>query len=366
MTINYKGDAIRAISTLGLGGVDITEWPVSETEVAAIKSNIGYNTALSAGLFALGHLNLNDGVVNPFSAETEVDLVASSNQVYDAANDLYKNALSAATQSWNKVANGETASSTNFSFRSILSGSEISTSGAYCRVTLTARATGDGMKLDNVSIGERSGSTASTVAAPVEFLFGGNSGTGIVPTGSSTTSDWLAFTIDETKDYVVIMDVGSDTANDSLALTDEVGAVFYHRSNFDGFNVISGAGYTLGSDQIVGVTKLEVTDADADVTLQSTAITASAVPTEAHVSFLLTPITAVIPDIDIKGYVSRDGGTTWAQATLQSQSIGFPWQVMMSGGVDLSSQPSGSSMKWRLISANNKQFQFENVSLFWN
>ncbi len=367
MTINYKGDAVRAISTLGLGGVDITKWPILAQEVSSIKSNIGYNTTLAAGIFALGQLNLVDGVVNPFSTETYIDLPASSNQVYDSAGDFYKNGVGAGADSWTKTANSNSTGFVNFSIRNILKGANITTSGAYVRLTLNAALAGGGMKIDNVSIGERSG-VAATVNAPVEVLFSGASGTGIVPVNTTIVSDWLLFSVDETKDYVVILDISSDAANDDIGLVaGNAGDGYYERSGFNGYNIASDSGYTLGvADRNLGLVKMEVAPADANITVQSTAITANAVPTEAHLSFLITPVSAITPDTDISGYVSRDGGTTFTQATLTAQGVGFPWQSMLSGGVDLSGQPSGSSMKWKLVSANNKVFNFENVSLFWN
>ncbi len=367
MTINYKGDAIRAISTLGLGGVDITEWPVSAEEVAAIKSNIGYNTALASGVFALGQLNLVDGIVNPFSTENEIDLSASSGQIYDATGDFYKNQIGSPLATWSKTVDSTIAGGANFSMRNVVRAANITSNGAYVRVTLSAPLTGEGLKIDHVSIGERSGTTAGTVAAPVEILFSGASGTGgVVAAGSSITSDWLEMAIDSTKDYLVIFDVSNDTANDSLGLATS-GDGYYEQSSFNGYNIASGAGYTLiNSGQNLGLSRFEVADDNANVTLQSKVVTAGAVPTESWISFLLTPIDALTPDTDIKGFVSRDGGTTWTQATLTATLAGFPWQNMLRGGVDLTGQPSGTSMKWKFISANNKKYQFENVSLFWD
>ncbi|QPJ61471.1 MAG: hypothetical protein G3M70_06045 [Candidatus Nitronauta litoralis] len=366
MTINYRGDAVRAITTLGLAGVDITEWPVSVDEVAAIKSNIGYNTALASGIFALGQLNLVDGIVNPFSNENEIDLPASSGQVYDATGDFYKNGVGSPKATWSKTVDSSVGGAAGFSMRNVVNAINLTSDGAFVRVTLSAPATGEGLKIDNVSIGERSGATADTVAAPVSLLFGGNAGTGTIAAGSTLTSDWLEFAIDSAKDYLVIFDVSNDTANDMLGLATS-GDGYYERSSFNGYNVSSGSGYTLvNSGQSLGLSGFEVADADANVTVQSKAVTADAVPGEALLSFLLTPGDVLTPDTDIKGYVSRDGGNTWTQATLAATLAGFPWQNLLTGGVDLSGQPSGTSMKWKLVSANHKEFYFENVSLFWD
>ncbi len=363
MTINYKGDAIRAITTLGLGGVDISEWPVSKKEVASIKSNILYNLALTAGLSSLGQLNLVDGVVNPFSNETEMDLPSSSNQVYDPVADSYgpEKSVFPGTEVTSNPLDSDSGTWANYTMRIVVPASQISSDGAFIKVRFEASTT-EGLKIDNASIVERS-SGADGVGVPTELLFSAGSGFDIAA-GTSIESDALEFNLDSTRDYLICIDVSSDPAKD-LARGKAGGSLSrYYKAASNSYNTqtLTGATFNSGTSSFVNRISIGVSQ---NMTLQSKAITATAVPTEALIGFVMIAPGAV-PDTDVKGYVSRDGGTTFTQAALMVQAVGFPWNVMFTGGVDLSSQPGGSSVKWKLVSANNIDFVIETASLFWN
>ncbi|QPJ61710.1 MAG: hypothetical protein G3M70_07345 [Candidatus Nitronauta litoralis] len=363
MTINYKGDAVRAISTLGLGGVDITKWPITDAEVAALKSNIGYALALTSGLSALGQLSLVDGIVNPFSTESEIDLGASSNQVYNATSDLYapKKSVFPGTEVTSNPIDTDSGTWADYTMRILVPASQISADGTFIKVRFEASAT-EGLKIDNASIVERS-SGADGVGVPTELLFSAASGFDIAA-GAQIESDALEFSLDSTKDYLICVDVSNDTAKDLSRGNAGGNLSRYYKAATNSYNTQTLAGATFNSGTSSFVNRITVGLSE-NMIVQSNAITANAVPTEAHLSFVLIAPGAV-PDTDIKGYVSRDGGTTFTQVPLSSQAVGFPWNVVHFGGVDISGQPSGSSMKWKFESANNTDLNFENVTLLWN
>ncbi|MFA5394407.1 MAG: hypothetical protein WC346_00125 [Methanogenium sp.] len=93
-------------------------------------------------------------------------------------------------------------STTNRNVRSVLAAANIATSGAWCRIRIAAHGT-SGTILDGVSIGERDGSTSSTVGTPTRVTFNGGQNSVVIGAGHSAWSDWLQFAIDETKDYLV-------------------------------------------------------------------------------------------------------------------------------------------------------------------
>ena len=110
-----------------------------------------------------------------------------------------------------------------------------------------------------------------------------------------------------------------------------------------------------------------------DMTLVGVTTTTSSVPTKSSLIITITEVTGTTTlNTDIKGYVSRDGGTTYTQGTLQSFGATLPSNQVMVGfeNLDISSQPSGSSMKYKITTHNqafgSKSTAIKNVSLSWS
>lgn len=97
--------------------------------------------------------------------------------------------------------------------------------------------------------------------------------------------------------------------------------------------------------------------------LRSAAFTATAVPTTARLLILEEDVDAVTLNTDLLAYVSRDNGTTWTQVTLAA--LWGTGERVLGGNVDISGQPSGTNMKWKLVNVNNKIMRLNGVSLMW-
>ena len=106
-----------------------------------------------------------------------------------------------------------------------------------------------------------------------------------------------------------------------------------------------------------------------NLTLISTATTAQAVPTT--VRMVLDEYTSTgtsTLNTDIKAYASRDGGTTYTQVTLASQGTIETNHRLLSGSVDVSGQPSGTSIKYKIETLNqsvSKQTRVYGTSMAW-
>lgn len=139
-----------------------------------------------------------------------------------------------------------------WSLRTAVPAASISTSGNTIRVTLGGDGTNT-LQFDNVSIVERSGSTENGTTTPTELKFSGASGV-TISGGGTATSDSLSFTIDESKDYLVICDVHSTNGYTDRKNS---GGPTYYKAATDSWNVQSPAGF---SSQAVSwnVTKIEV------------------------------------------------------------------------------------------------------------
>ena len=106
-----------------------------------------------------------------------------------------------------------------------------------------------------------------------------------------------------------------------------------------------------------------------DMTLVSTSTTAQAEATKGDLVMTYTDAkgTAVI-NTDIKGYVSRDDGTTYTQGTLTSEGTTSGHEIITFHDLDISGQPSGTSMRYKIETLNqgaSKATRIQAVSLGW-
>ena len=128
-----------------------------------------------------------------------------------------------------------------------------------------------------------------------------------------------------------------------------------------------GSGYTLSEGGITGSGTVSATG-----TLQSVDTTASSVPTKSDFVALIenSQGTAVL-NTDIKAYVSRDSGTTFTQGTLVDEGTwGTNKKILAFHDLDISSQPSGTAMCYKIELANqasgSKETLIHAVSHGWS
>jgi len=102
-------------------------------------------------------------------------------------------------------------------------------------------------------------------------------------------------------------------------------------------------------------------------TIVSTAFTSTSVATSSRIVVFEEDIDTPTLNTDIIASVSRDGGTTFTNATLSDSGYvtGSSGQRILTGQADISGQPSGQSMRWKLALANNK-VKIHGVSLQWS
>jgi len=106
-----------------------------------------------------------------------------------------------------------------------------------------------------------------------------------------------------------------------------------------------------------------------NLTLVSNATTAETAPTTGDIVMTYTngAGTATV-NTDLKAWVSRDNGTTYTQATLSSQGTTGGHTILTAHNVDISSQPSGTSMRYKITTHNqsaSKETRIQAVSLGW-
>ena len=108
----------------------------------------------------------------------------------------------------------------------------------------------------------------------------------------------------------------------------------------------------------------------ANMVLQSIAYTAGAVPSTGDLILNIENFagTATV-NTDIKGFVSRDNGSNWTEGTLVDEgSWGTNSRILAFHNLDISGQPSGTSMKYKIQTFNqggSKKTRIHATSLAW-
>jgi len=140
-----------------------------------------------------------------------------------------------------------------------------------------------------------------------------------------------------------------------------------------GAGVAGGATGGIGGSGIVivkYVTNTQYGTTVSNLTLQSVANTAETAPTTGDIVMLIHDQagTATI-NTDIKGYVSRNGGTTFTQGTLVDEGDwGTNKRILAFHDLDISGQSSGTDMRYKITTHNqsvSKETRIHATSLAW-
>ena len=103
-----------------------------------------------------------------------------------------------------------------------------------------------------------------------------------------------------------------------------------------------------------------------NLTVTSTALTAASAPSTARLVARVKEVDAIALNTDLIFSASRDGGTTWTAFAMTKQFTANAIAVYDSDDLDLSAQPSGTSVKWKIASANDKLFEIHDIYLYWS
>jgi len=104
-----------------------------------------------------------------------------------------------------------------------------------------------------------------------------------------------------------------------------------------------------------------------NMTLQSIAFVAASTPQDARLVIFEEDVSSITLNTDIKGWISRDGGTTWSQVTLANEGNYQSPRRVLAGIVDLVPQPVQSvyNVKYKVTTHNNKNLKLYGASLSW-
>jgi hypothetical protein len=100
-----------------------------------------------------------------------------------------------------------------------------------------------------------------------------------------------------------------------------------------------------------------------NMTLISQNFTAKTQPSSARIVIFEEDVDTITLNTDLKAYASRDGGTTWDQITLADKGNYASGKRILHGTVDLTS--SGTTMKYKITTHNNKNLKLHSTGLLW-
>lgn len=326
---------------LGSGG--------SAYDDTAVKSNVVLNAFRIAINGGLSVQNMVDGVVDEFEDETGVDTGTSTNESYDSTDDYYNN-TSSYDGSWDYPDNSAVNCNLTYRGQRFRCNSTDTVSQATINMNAVGTATNISMEIwtDNSgSPGTKVGSTSGSISAAVgDNTCTWSSGN---PSLTSGTLYWLvvAFSVTSVSNLIT-----TKTESDSDLITGSHGTIT---------SITDGSGSAGGCVSA----RIQYSAGTQNMTLVSNSSTASATPTDAIIILWEEDVDSITLNTDIKAYVSRDGGTTFTQATLAEETSLSTGRVL-TGTVDISGQPSGTSMKWKIETLNNKGLKLHGVGLEWS
>ena len=325
--------------------------------------------------------NFKDGMIDAYQTEAGVDAGSSTNETYDSSGKYYSGS-GTTTDVYDANINGYCASSG-------ASGGHIPTfSTTNNRRVSFGQSTGTSSYISANVSGVNSG--IFTLEMTIVQTGGGNgpycTAPGVVKDTCSSTSGWPptsaygAYNHSSSNTVGAVLKLVYDTDDPNVMSTQvNNGTVNTTRDN-TGANWLSiGTPTTLfflfpcWSDNatpwiwdIAGTRQYTVYN---NMTLISNAQTAASQPNEGRLMIYEEASTGTITlDTDIKGYVSRDGGTTYTQTPLTLDTTYETGKTLVSGSVDISGQPSGTSMKYKIETLNqsaSKVCRLHGASLLW-
>jgi predicted RecA/RadA family phage recombinase len=314
--------------------------------------SIALNNAIEIADLKGSRLNMAGGIADAYDSETDVDTATSTNEVYNAASDLYEPDATAPTTAY---ATGDQSAAITVS----------KVGGSISAGTLSNLV--DGGLADN-STDSVDWLSCSWVAND-EFRFDFGSAKYIDEfrtqfDRSISWGDWICEVSADASSWTTLntFTFSSGTSYVTQAVT---GCPAAGRRYFR----IRKSGSTSGTVPLWREIQFKIADGSstvANMTLVSNAFTATAVPTVARVATFIDPQESITINTDFTAEASRDGGTTWTAITLALTSNPVGTVEQYEGTASISSQPSGSSMKYRLKTLNNKDIDVTGTVFQWS
>tara|TARA_R110000823_G_scaffold14649_1_gene48163 strand:+ start:479 stop:1612 length:1134 start_codon:yes stop_codon:yes gene_type:complete len=367
--------SLSVVTTADIADDAITSAKIADANITSAKlaSGVGETEGLNrdnrelflqfASLSGKDRLNMEDGIVDPFTDMTDIDESTSANEEHNAAFKILPRAVAYTDLNATQFSVGDTGSFawTGNDVVGNTTDDHISTDAldlvgdfTWEFAVGTEASNGRGIQI-GLSTTVGSGGTelpTSGTQWSVNGLYGSQIDGSTV---DSETAGWLAGhtwqfrrvsgTIKLYKNGVAHYTFGT-TSTANLAMT--IGC----RGDGGGFHANEVRLLTTG----VG-----------NMTLVSDPFTADAVPATGRIYFHLTQNESITINTDVTAEISRDNGSNFTTATLALvQTLADGTKTYADSSVDISGQPSGTAMKYRIKTLNTKDVELLGVVFQWS
>ncbi|MBT5471531.1 MAG: hypothetical protein HOK41_13090 [Nitrospina sp.] len=326
------------------------------------NSNVLLNAFRTAENGSRPILKMVDGGVDAFEDESGIDVTSSSNEIYNSGGNFYGN-----TGTGTLISQSTGTAIGNLTYRGGLS-------AAFDGTTIQAHtaSAGRGPVVITGTIGKDWGSGVTKKISGIKIWGANASVVGMV--WDTTNGNGIAIGEVSVKLYG-----STDNFSSSNVFLGDVALGFLDNSsninkvNLNGFDTLTAYRYhrveitnSKGNFEPT-VAELEFYEpgTPSNMTLIPNSQTAKSQSDGAHlILFAEDPAADITLNTDVKAYVSRDDGTTFSQVTL-SDAGEFEKGNLLTGTVDISSQPSGTDMQWKVETFNSKALNLHGVGLEW-
>ncbi len=352
-TLSAMRDAIAGTSASDLVQLDgsgklpaVDGSQLSGVSDGVSRANIALNAFRIAVNGGLSVQNMVDGVVDAFEDETGVDTSASTDETYDATGDYYHNPGGYSSD----ILTGGTVSNTGGTGGGSIGNTVDGNTGTSFYWSGDNSAGGVYWKYD---LGSGNSAKPAKLRQYVSATAGNLGGWRLE--GSNDDSSWSLI---------------ASSATDG-AFSDSTG---WQEKTF----TAPGAAYrylriepqtpklaVYGNGPLIYELEMMENLSPDDMTLQSNATTAEAEPDDVFIVVWEEDVDSVTLNTDLKAWASRDGGTTWTQITLAEEADLATGRIL-TGSADISGQPSGTSMKWKVTTHNNTELRLHGAALEWS
>lgn len=390
----------------------IVNTDVLDSKISKNEENIITNAFRIAVLGSYSYFDMVDGIVDYFNDETGIDTGASSNERYNSTFKYYEpekstapiifykfeddiastnvvdemdNVAGVASTNTNnlsttgKINKGFLLNGTNqrvgFSDTSLPSGSAVRTFTFWIKYTVN-----DANYRSIFNYGQTSGTNIFDVYVRNGYIGFTQFGSNFLTDATYNDGNWhfVAIVFDGTNFSIrvdtTVKSTNTLTINTTLNTTAYLGYRIadgnYLGCSIDNFRAFDVDLTTEQLDYIYnsgnGTDNKYIGEAGVlDMVLQSIAFTADAQPDELRLVVLFEAVDSIILNTDFKAYVSRDNGTTWTQITLAQDGTFDSDRVVLIGTADVSSQPSGTNIKYKFTTHNSKDLRVHANSELW-
>jgi hypothetical protein len=305
----------------------------------------------------------------PYNVAFFVEQSGSFNFVYDATNDWFSPSLVVGTQTFATTLTTETEITTLRRYRVKLSAGALSDSGASFRLLVSGLNTAPGKPITNMYLGEAASTGNPWDMIPgtlAKVTFNGGQG-GVTPnTTAPQWSDWIAYSVDKAKNYIVAFDMAASTGQTRYTGTQPANTSAWYKdggAEEAGTPAVTGyASFSIFPSFYQVQVRAGIVDYN-NMTLVSVNYAAQSTPSTARVAVQLADSLTLVPNTDFMMEVTRDGGNTWTAVTLALSMPSFGGVKMYEGTASLSGQPTGTAMSWRFKTLTNKNIIASGVVL---